>query len=44
VERHLHFNGEPVRASAGDRRWRMGSYCALGSAQIGRVQVPPALG
>jgi hypothetical protein len=29
-ERHLHANGEPVRASTGDRRWRMGSYYCRG--------------
>jgi hypothetical protein len=25
-ERQFQANGEPVRASAGGRRWRMGSY------------------
>jgi hypothetical protein len=30
VERHLHTNGEPARASTGNRRWRMGSYYRRG--------------
>ena len=35
---------EPREGQAGPAGWRMGSYCVLGSAQIGWVGVPLALG